>query len=155
MKLISRRLIPARLRSRLGIPLNDWTNQFRFDSSKDISSHIKEKYGYDGDLLKIFADNKGKVIHKWHHYIPLYDKYSSRYRGTEVRFLEIGVSQGGSLSMWRKFFGDDAVIYGIDINPACSEFNGCDGQVRIGSQIDEEFLRSVVSEMGGSRYYFR
>lgn len=46
--------------------------------------------------------------------------------------------------MWRKLCGDDAVIYGIDINPACSEFNGCDGQARIGSQTDEEFLWSIV-----------
>ena len=51
--------------------------------------------------------------------------------------------------MWRKYFGDDAIIFGIDINPACENLNGLAGQVRIGSQTDEIFLESVVKEMGG------
>lgn len=120
--------------------------QFKDD---DIKTHIKNSYGYDGELLSMFAEHTGKSVHKWHHYIPLYDKYFSRFRGTKVKFLEIGVSMGGSLAMWRKYFGDDAVIYGIDINPACAAVNGIDGQVRIGSQDDSEFLKSVITEMGG------
>ena len=123
--------------------------QFAFDKSNNLSSHIRQSYGYDGDLLSIFAENKGKLVHKWHHYIPIYDRYFSRFRGKRVRMLEIGVSGGGSLAMWRKYFGGDAIIYGIDINPACAAFNGHDGQVRIGSQDDSEFLQSVVAEMGG------
>ena len=63
--------------------------------------------------------------------------------------LEIGVNSGGSLQMWRRYFGEEAVIYGIDINPACARLDGQAGQVRIGSQTDAEFLRSVVTEMGG------
>lgn len=128
-------------------------NNFYFNKSKtiasDIKTHIKDSYGYDGVLLPIFAEHTGKIVHKWHHYIPLYDKYFSPFRGTKVKFLEIGVSHGGSLAMWRKYFGDDAVIYGIDINPACAAVNGIDGQVRIGSQDDSEFLKSVITEMGG------
>jgi len=51
--------------------------------------------------------------------------------------------------MWREYFGDDAIIFGIDINPECEKLNGLAGQVRIGSQADSEFLESVVKEMGG------
>jgi len=51
--------------------------------------------------------------------------------------------------MWRKYFGDDAIIFGIDINPECEQYNGLAGQVRIGSQIDELFLQPVIEEMGG------
>ena len=51
--------------------------------------------------------------------------------------------------MWRKYFGKEAVIFGIDINPECGKLNGLAGQVRIGSQTDEDFLVSVVKEMGG------
>jgi hypothetical protein len=133
----------------MGIPLNGGGGQYVFDQSKDVSSHIREFYDYDGDLLSVFAGNKGKIVHKWHHYIPLYDRYFARYRGTKVRMLEIGVYQGGSLGMWRKYFGNEAIIYGIDINPECAAFNGHDGQVRIGSQADSGFLESVVAEMGG------
>lgn len=122
---------------------------FRFDPAQDAAGDIRAKYGFNGELLELFASNKGKLIHKWHHYIPLYDRYFSRFRGQPLRFLEIGVSEGGSLQMWRKYFGPAATIYGIDINPDCKRLEDSDFQVRIGSQDDAGFLASVVREMGG------
>ena len=95
------------------------------------------------------AGNEGVKVHKWHHYLPLYDRYFGQYRGTPVKFLEIGVNNGGSLQMWRRYFGPDAVICGIDINPDCAQYDGQSGMVRIGSQDDPEFLASVIEEMGG------
>lgn len=124
-------------------------SKYAFDQSKDIRSDILSKYGYSGELLDIYVNNKGGVVHKWHHYLPIYDRYFSKFRNTPVRFLEIGVSKGGSIQMWRKYFGEKAIIYGIDINPECEIYNGQAGQIRIGSQVDSDFLRDVVSEMGG------
>jgi hypothetical protein len=123
--------------------------KFRFDEDGDVVEDIRSKYGFDGDLLDIYATNEGASVHKWHHYIPLYDRYFERFRGTPVRFLEIGVNKGGSMQMWRRYFGDKAVIYGIDVRPDCAEFDGKAGQVRIGSQADPDFLSRVVDEMGG------
>lgn len=102
-----------------------------------------------GPIEAAFYAHEGHVVHKWHHYLPLYDRYFAPFRGTKVRMLEIGVSEGGSLKLWREFFGPDAVIYGIDINPDCLKYDGEYGSVRIGSQDDPVFLRSVVEEMGG------
>ena len=51
--------------------------------------------------------------------------------------------------MWRKYFGEDAIIFGIDIEDNCKVFNGIDGEVRIGSQDDKKFLLDVLGEMGG------
>ncbi len=115
----------------------------------DVAADIREKYDYDGDLAEIYATNRDYTVHKWHHYIPIYDRYFGKYRGTKVKFLEIGVSKGGSLQMWRRFLGEDAVLFGIDIKKSCAEFDGKFGQVRIGSQDDPEFLAGVVEEMGG------
>jgi hypothetical protein len=123
--------------------------KFRFPEDGDVAGDIRERYGFDGDLLDIYAGNEGVKVHKWHHYLPLYDRYFSPYRGTPVRFLEIGVNNGGSLQMWRRYFGKDAVICGIDINPDCAQYDGQSGMVRIGSQDDPAFLENVVGEMGG------
>jgi len=122
--------------------------KFRY-SGNNIAEDIRQKYGFDGDLARIFTENQGPVVHKWHHYIPIYDRYFSKYRGTGFRFLEIGVSKGGSLQMWREYFGQDAIVTGIDIDPECAQFDGQSGNVRIGSQDDPGFLTSVVEEMGG------
>lgn len=123
--------------------------RFRFEEALGVEADIRTKYDFEGDLLELFSNNRGKLIHKWHHYIPLYDRYFSRFRGQPVRFLEIGVSEGGSLEMWRKYFGSAAVIYGIDINPNCKKHEGQSFQVRIGSQDEPDFLASVIHEMGG------
>lgn len=117
------------------------------------------KYLYEGpapedlearsDLERLFWDKDGPVVHKWHHYLPLYERYFGPFRGRPVRMLEIGVSLGGSLDMWRAYLGPDAVLYGVDIDPSCARFDGISGQVRIGSQDDAGFLADVVAEMGG------
>ena len=123
--------------------------KFRFPEDGDVAADIRDRYGFSGELLDIYAGTEGVKVHKWHHYLPLYDRYFSRYRGTKVRFLEIGVNNGGSLQMWRRYLGPDAVLTGIDINPDCAQYDGQSGNVRIGSQDDPEFLAKVVEEMGG------
>lgn len=121
---------------------------YKFEGS-NVAKDIAERFGYSGDLAQLFTKNDGPIVNKWHHYLGIYDRYFSAYRGTSVKFLEIGVAAGGSLELWREFFGPKATIYGIDINPACAQFDGQHGQVRIGSQDDQTFLDRVVDEMGG------
>jgi cephalosporin hydroxylase len=96
-----------------------------------------------------FYGNTGSAVQKWRHYLKIYDRHLAKFRDSPVRFLEIGVSHGGSLRMWRNYLGLKATIFGIDINEECRKYNGEAAQVRIGSQDDPGFLRSVVAEMGG------
>ncbi|MEM6482965.1 MAG: class I SAM-dependent methyltransferase, partial [Pseudomonadota bacterium] len=113
--------------------------------SPNVPQGAQERSGLEG----IFWSHQGPIVHKWHHYLPIYERYFASWRNKPVRFLEIGVSKGGSLAMWRRYFGDEAVIFGVDIDPTCAAHNGVHGQVRIGSQDDRAFLRRVVDEMGG------
>lgn len=104
---------------------------------------------YKGKVAELFFSNSGPLAHKWLHYLPIYDDLLKGYIGSSVRMLEIGVFQGGSLALWRKYLGQDATIYGVDIKPECAQLDGQHAHVRIGSQDDEGFLRRVVEEMGG------
>lgn len=132
----------------VAMPIRKYLRRFEF-GGQDVVDDIRTKYGFDGDLAHLFARGSERLVHKWHHYIPLYDRYFSRLRGTNARFLEIGVSQGGSLDLWRSYFGEKATIFGIDIDPDCAQFDGISGSVWIGSQNDLGFLDGVVSEMSG------
>ncbi|MEL7093208.1 MAG: class I SAM-dependent methyltransferase [Pseudomonadota bacterium] len=123
--------------------------RFRFAPDGDVGQDIRDKYNYDGDLLEHYTSIANGVVHKWHHYIPLYDRYFARWRNKPVRFLEIGVRNGGSMEMWRKYFGDDALLYGIDIDERCARFDGRAAHIRIGSQDDVAFVNGVIDEMGG------
>ena len=98
-------------------------------------------------LREIFDSLDNRLIHKWNHYIEIYDRYFSKYRDTEVVILEIGVSQGGSIDMWKEYFGPKAKFYGIDINPRSVEFNEPNVEILIGRQEDRNFLRSVKQKI--------
>jgi cephalosporin hydroxylase len=95
------------------------------------------------DLEKYFRANTGRLIHKCKHYFDIYDRHFRRFRGKEVVILEIGVSHGGSLQMWKDYFGENAKIYGIDIDPRCKDFEEDNIEIFIGSQSDRDFLKKV------------
>lgn len=49
--------------------------------------------------------------------IDVYEVMWDQFKNTPVTFLEIGVYYGESLRYWREFFGSEAKIVGVDINP--------------------------------------
>lgn len=63
-----------------------------------------------------------------------------------LNFLEIGISHGGSLKMWRNYFGSEANIYALDINPHCTKMSE-EGFNIIGDQEDKDFLRKTFSDI--------
>jgi hypothetical protein len=110
----------------------------------------RDPRGLDGanDLVRYFRGNEGRLIHKWVHYFDIYDRHLARFRGKEVVVLEFGVSHGGSLEMWRDYFGPMARIYGVDIDPRCKAVEGDRISVLIGDQGDRGFLRSLHDQVG-------
>ena len=100
------------------------------------------------DLWRDFLTNQGKVIHKWEHYFPIYERHFAPWRDRTMTFLEIGVAKGGSLRMWRRYFGPLATVVGIDIDPRCKAHEEDGVFVRIGDQSDLAFLDKVIAEFG-------
>jgi hypothetical protein len=95
------------------------------------------------DIEKYFFNNSSRYITKWQHYFDIYDRHFAAFRGKEIVVLEIGVFQGGSLQMWKSYFGPRARIFGLDINPECAKLEEPNVQVFIGSQEDPNFLRDL------------
>ncbi len=100
------------------------------------------------NLWQDFKTNDKKIIHKWMHYFPIYERHLTPWRNKTLTFFEIGVFKGGSLQMWQRFFGPMATIVGIDINPECAGHAEEGIHVRIGDQSDPKFLASLVEEFG-------
>ncbi|MCZ2822331.1 class I SAM-dependent methyltransferase [Modestobacter sp. VKM Ac-2977] len=100
-------------------------------------------------LFEFFSTRRtGRVLDKWVHYFPVYTEHFERFRGRDVRILEIGVYRGGSLDMWRWYFGPQATIVGVDIDERAREVSAPDHVVEIGDQTDPEFLRSLSEKYG-------
>ena len=81
-------------------------------------------------------------------YFEVYDELFSDYRDKEIIFVEIGVLNGGSLFMWRDFFGPKARIIGIDLNPNAKKWEKFGFEIFIGSQTNESFWNKFKKEVG-------
>ncbi len=99
------------------------------------------------DLETYFEHNQGHLINKWRHYFGVYDRHLARFRGTEVHLLEIGVRHGGSLQMWKDYFGSRARIYGVDIDPETRGLEDDQIEIIIGDQEDRDFLRQLAERL--------
>lgn len=99
-------------------------------------------------LFELFMQHTGHPIFKWKHYLPAYERHFIRFQSQSILLIELGVGLGGSLQLWKKFFGPHAVIVGIDINQDLKQFEEDQIHIRIGSQSDTGFLKNVIDEFG-------
>lgn len=101
-------------------------------------------------LWEYFQNHKeGHGIWKWEHYFDIYHRHFARFIGQKVNVLEIGVYSGGSLEMWRSYFGEKSHIYGVDIEGACKAYENKHTFVFIGDQADRSFWRSFRKSVEG------
>ncbi len=106
-------------------------------------------------LPRWFADHKGHVIDKWHHYFDIYHRHFGALRATasperKVIMYEIGVQNGGSLEMWLDYFGRDRCqVYGFDIDAKCAAMSAVAPNIHItiGDQGDPKFWARVTREL--------
>lgn len=99
--------------------------------------------GTMNDLERFFYCKEHRVITKWLHYFEVYDRHFSKYRNKAPVVMEIGVFKGGSLQMWKDYFGEGAQIIGIDIDENTKEFEEERISIEIGSQEDRDFLKKL------------
>jgi hypothetical protein len=101
------------------------------------------------DLYSFQAQHRNtRVMDKWDHYFEVFERFLSPIRRSNPVVLEIGVQLGGSVEMWRDYFGPTTRLYGIDINPAAKQQEDNATRIFIGDQQDRGFLRSVLQAIG-------
>lgn len=117
----------------------------QIETSRGANAQSIEKTLDDGSiLLDFFEKHKHRIIHKWMHYFEIYERHLSKFRDQKVSVIEFGVFQGGSLQMWKYYFGTDAQIFGFDINPQCKNFEEENITIVIGDQENRTSLRQLT-----------
>lgn len=81
-------------------------------------------------------------------YFQVYDTLLSKYRHKKITFVEIGVFNGGSLFMWRDYFGPEVRIIGIDLNSIAKTWEKDGFEIYIGNQADPEFWERFFAAVG-------
>jgi len=101
----------------------------------------------NGVLLDYFENHEHRMIHKWMHYFEIYERHFHQFRDKPISMLEFGVLHGGSLQMWKYYFGEQAKIYGVDINPRCAELAEEQIQILLGDQENRDSLRAICQNL--------
>jgi hypothetical protein len=98
-------------------------------------------------LFEIYSRTRYLSI-KYDSYFQVYEQVLGQYVGKEITFVEVGIFNGGSLFMWREYFGPRARIIGIDLNPVARQWENDGFEIFIGSQSDPEFWRDFYAKVG-------
>ena len=103
-----------------------------FKKTKSYKSFLKSKYS----CIKCI------------NYFNIYDELFKKYRNQKIIFVEIGIFSGGSLFMWRDYFGKKARIIGIDLNPEAKKFEKYGFEIFIGDQSSDKFWKNFFKKIG-------
>ena len=99
------------------------------------------------NLEEIFYSTK-RLSTKNSSYFSTYEHLFSQYVGKQITFVEVGVFNGGSLHMWREYFGPQARIIGVDLNPIANELKKDGFEIYIGNQEDQNFWQLLKKNIG-------
>lgn len=102
-----------------------------------------------GDLSKAAKAAKGGTDKGFpgHGYTETYERFVAMWKNEPIRIFEIGIADGGSLSMWQTYF-PFASIYGVDINEA-SRFENARVKTCIADQSKRDQLKNCLEKFGG------
>ena len=85
---------------------------------------------------------------KWEKYFDVYDNIFERFKKKKITFVEVGILDGASLEIWKKYFHPDSRIIGIDYNPECKKFEKNGIEIFIGDQSSEKFWDDFYNKIG-------
>jgi 23S rRNA U2552 (ribose-2'-O)-methylase RlmE/FtsJ len=105
----------------------------------------------DSNPLRAIFDSRetGRGIWKWIHYFHIYHRHFSKFVGRDLNVLEIGVYSGGSLEMWRHYFGSRCRVYGVDLEEACKCYDNEYTEIIVGDQEDPDFWKAFKEHVPG------
>lgn len=128
--------------------VGDITFDCDYDCCYSVTDLVPDRIITHNRLEDFFFYGRHNPIRKWWHYFEIYHQYFNRFVGSNVKMLEIGVYKGGSLQMWKDYFGNKAMVVGIDIDEACKQYEDDQINICIGSQNDVDFLETVWEQYG-------
>ncbi len=123
----------------------------RLFESNQLSSSAQNRDMPNQPLGRLHAyfdsHQEGNGIYKWNHYFDMYERHLAKFVNGDVRLCEIGVYSGGSIEMWRHYLGAGCRVYGVDIEPACKNYENADVKILIGDQADRGFWKRFREEV--------
>jgi hypothetical protein len=86
----------------------------------------------------------------FHNYTRQYNTLLREFRDKPIKYLEIGVFNGGSVKAFRETFKNSTCILGLDIDNRCKDFEDVENNIfiEIGDATDTNFIHSITQKYG-------
>ena len=86
----------------------------------------------------------------FHNYTRQYESLLRDFRNKPIKYLEIGVFNGGSIKAFKEAFTNSSCILGLDINNRCKTYEDIENNVfvEIGNATDSIFIESITKKYG-------
>ena len=98
-------------------------------------------------LLDFFKQSPEYTL-KCDNFFDIYDKLLKKFKYQNITLVEVGIGNGGSLYMWKKYFNNQSRIIGIDMNPEAKKFEKEGFEIFIGDQSDPKFWHFFYDSVG-------
>jgi len=98
-------------------------------------------------LEEIFFNRLTRRCDKWLPYFEIYENYFNKFRNQCPTVVEVGVQFGGSMEMWKEYFGPGAKIYGVDHAKEILDLNLDGIQLSVGDQSDPDFWKNFLTNI--------
>lgn len=99
--------------------------------------------------LRQAFDDAPHLSWKLTNYFPVYEQLLKPYRDLELPVIvEFGVLSGGSLHMWRNYFGSKARVIGVDLNPGAQRHREEGFEIFLADQENLDEVARVFQEIG-------
>ena len=87
---------------------------------------------------------------KFHNYTRQYNTLLKDFRDKPIKYLEIGVLNGGSIKAFREAFKKSTCLLGVDIDNRCKNYEDIENNlfIEIGDATDINFVQSITKKYG-------
>ena len=87
---------------------------------------------------------------KFHNYTRQYNTLFKEFRDKPIKYLEIGVFNGGSIKAFKEAFRNSTCILGLDIDNRCKKYEDIDNNIfiEIGDATNIDFIKSITEKYG-------
>jgi SAM-dependent methyltransferase/cephalosporin hydroxylase len=126
----------------------------KLDSLKKYENYWVENTlsntGVNNTLNTIFNKYDTDKNMFFHNYTRQYDTLLNNFKDKPVKYLEIGVYNGGSVKAFRETFVNSTCILGLDIDNNCKKYENIDNNIfiEIGNATDSNFIKEITAKYG-------
>ena len=130
-------------------PLPKYIKDCVIHTSKNIISNTTPSTP-ETSLSNIFDKYDTDKNSKFHNYSRQYEALLRDYRDKNLKYLEIGVLNGGSIKAMKETFLKSQYVVGVDSNPHCKKYEDVKNNIyiEIGNATNKRFIEVLTGKYG-------